>query len=533
MSADPARPGTVALVIPCYQQAHFLGTAIESALRQTHKFDEIIVVDDGSTDDPASVVSGFPGVRLIRRENGGLSAARNTGLFAATSEFIVFLDSDDLLTDQAVEHGLKTHQRNPGMAFVYGAYQMVDADLVETTGLVYTPAPQDTYKAFLENNCVGMCATVMYRRVIFDQVGPFDEDLRRCEDHEIYLRITRTHPIASHGNLTALYRRHDAAMSVDYGVMLKAVLHVNDMQRPQTQADPDLEAARQRGRAHWHTHFAIEAMGGLRSTFRQHRFSKETFAKARDVLRFGRRCGYWRLLWVTLKALPRQLRKRAPKVVGMIRKANLGDLDTVKPKSTIFGFDRGTPVDRRYIAAVMTRHADAIKGRALEVMNDGYCREFGADRITQQDILNLDPAPQATIVGDICDPDLLPDAAFDCIVFTQTLHLIYDFRAALRHIHAALKPGGVLIMTVPGITPLEQGANGQMWNWSFTPTSVRRLIDEIFGPGAIIDTYGNVYAATAYLHGLAVEEIDAAKLDHQDPAYPMIIGVAATKTAGA
>src|SRR3954451_13776950 len=97
---------SIALVINTYQQAHFLSASIESALAQTVPFDEIIVVDDGSTDDPASVVAHYPGVRLITRPNAGLAAARNTGLTACSSSYVVFLDADDLLMPNAVRAGL-------------------------------------------------------------------------------------------------------------------------------------------------------------------------------------------------------------------------------------------------------------------------------------------------------------------------------------------------------------------------------------------------------------------------------------------
>src|SRR4051794_23346320 len=100
MTGPPA-PGTigdVSVVVTTYQHAHLLGDALASVLAQTVPPREVVVVDDGSTDDPASVVAHYPGVRLIRQENQGLSAARNTGLRAATGARVLFLDADDLLT---------------------------------------------------------------------------------------------------------------------------------------------------------------------------------------------------------------------------------------------------------------------------------------------------------------------------------------------------------------------------------------------------------------------------------------------------
>src|ERR687894_2072239 len=100
--------GLVTVVIPCYNQAHFLGEAIESVLSQTYPHFEIVVVDDGSTDNTSEVASGYPPdkVRLIRQENKGLSAARNAGLGRSGGEYVVFLDSDDRLLAEALEVGV-------------------------------------------------------------------------------------------------------------------------------------------------------------------------------------------------------------------------------------------------------------------------------------------------------------------------------------------------------------------------------------------------------------------------------------------
>ena len=93
----------VSVVIPCFNQARFLGAAIASALAQTHTPVEVVVVDDGSTDDTAAVTARFPGVRYVRQENAGLSAARNTGLGKSRGAYLAFLDADDVLLPRAAE----------------------------------------------------------------------------------------------------------------------------------------------------------------------------------------------------------------------------------------------------------------------------------------------------------------------------------------------------------------------------------------------------------------------------------------------
>src|ERR1700722_10743616 len=119
---------TVTVVITTYNYARFLGDAISSVLNQTRRADEIIVIDDGSTDDPAAVVRGFAGVRLIRQENRGRSAARNVGLKTCTTRHLVFLDADDRLLPNALETGLGWAAAKPECAFVYGAHRWIAED---------------------------------------------------------------------------------------------------------------------------------------------------------------------------------------------------------------------------------------------------------------------------------------------------------------------------------------------------------------------------------------------------------------------
>jgi SAM-dependent methyltransferase len=213
-------------------------------------------------------------------------------------------------------------------------------------------------------------------------------------------------------------------------------------------------------------------------------------------------------------------------------RVQLGDLRRLKPISDSFGFDRGLPVDRYYIERVLARNASEILGRVLEVGDDGYTRKFGGSRVTRSDVLHVAAGnPRATFVGDVTDPRVLPDNAFNCIIFTQTLQLIYDVRAAVVQLHRALAPGGVVLVTAPGISQIDRGEWGNTWYWSFTPTTMERLFGEVFGPDAVmVRCYGNVFAATMFLQGLAVEELDTRSLEPIDRAYPVIVSVRARKS---
>jgi SAM-dependent methyltransferase len=491
----PVRPAAgagahrISVVVNVYNQARFLGEALDSVMAQSHPADEIIVVDDGSTDAPQTVTDGYPGIRLIRQPNQGLAAARNTGLNAATGELIVFLDADDKLLPNALMTGLAALVNKPDCAFAFGGHRRVDVTGNPLGNDIRPPATTGYYD-LLWGNKIGMHATVIYyRQRLLESMG-FDVSLAYCEDYDVYLRLAQRHPIAVHPDIVAEYRRHGENMSNNASIMLSWVLKIHDRQWPIVSKDPSLAEAWRQGQMVWRNYYRQEMQAG----------------------------------GVTGAAI-------ATPVFGT---ANLADLARTHPISDEFGFDRGTPIDRVYIDDFLRRNQPSIRGRALEVGDDTYCRRFGAERITKQDVLFVSRGnPAATIVGDLSTTGLLPTGAFDCLVHTQTLHLIYDMRAAVQEMYRALRPGGVALVTVPGITRIDRGQWGKDWFWSLTEASARRLFEEVFGPAHVeVESDGNVYAATLFLQGLAAEEADAAKLTEYDPCFPVIISIRAEKSRG-
>src|SRR5690242_9706360 len=189
------RAPLVSIVIPCYNHAHYLGQAIESVQRQTWPAVEIIVVDDGSTDDTAAVVARYPGVTGLTQPNQGLSAARNTGLKASHGRYILFLDADDLVVPNALDKAVGEMTAHPECAFVSGAFYYADEQGVPGSKLVFEDVVGDHYLTLLTRNYIAMHATVLYRRDIIEEVGGFDPSLRACEDYDVYLKIARQHPV--------------------------------------------------------------------------------------------------------------------------------------------------------------------------------------------------------------------------------------------------------------------------------------------------------------------------------------------------
>jgi SAM-dependent methyltransferase len=208
---------------------------------------------------------------------------------------------------------------------------------------------------------------------------------------------------------------------------------------------------------------------------------------------------------------------------------DFGSFRRLQPISQDYGLDRGLPVDRVYIEGFLQRHAADVRGRVLEIANNSYTLRFGADRVTRSDVLHVDPDhPGATFTGDLASSETLPSDTFDCFILTQTLQYIYDVPAAVATVYRALRPGGVVLATFPGITPT--GGDGWPWHWSFTEHSARRCFEASFPPGQVeVRGYGNVLSAVAFLEGLAAAELRPAELAAHDPRYPVTYTVRAVK----
>ncbi len=207
----------------------------------------------------------------------------------------------------------------------------------------------------------------------------------------------------------------------------------------------------------------------------------------------------------------------------------MGTLRRLTPLSEGFGFDRGTPVDRYYIERFLAENRSAIRGHVLEVKNARYTDRFGLE-VSQRSVLDVDETNRnATIVADLAAADAVPADTFDCFILTQTLQYIYDARSAVFHAHRVLRPGGVLLCTVPSIARITPGSvDGE--HWRFTRASCRRLFEEFFPADKLeVRTRGNVLTGIAALAGMAAEELKRRELDFDDESFPLIVTVRAEK----
>jgi glycosyltransferase involved in cell wall biosynthesis len=242
-----AKAHLVSVVIPTYNYAHFIGEAIDSAFSQSYRDFEIVVVDDGSTDNTKEFVSRFPDVRYLYQTNKGIAAARNAGLLNSRGDYLVFLDADDRLLPNCLEAGVNSLEDNPACAFVSGQWQRIAED-----GKALPPVPgvvvkEDHYRAFLDYNYVGTVGQVMFRRRVLEAVKGFDSSAPGCDDIELYLRIARDYPVHCHDQVVVQYRVHGSNTSRNRAMMLTSMLQVYRAQLQFVRGKAELESLCEQG----------------------------------------------------------------------------------------------------------------------------------------------------------------------------------------------------------------------------------------------------------------------------------------------
>ena len=241
---EGAEAPLVSVVIPCWNQAHYLGEAIESVLAQTYPRLELVVVDDGSTDNSSEVVARHPGVRLVRQPNRGVAAARNRGLAESRGEHVVFLDADDRLLPEALAVGVEKLAAEPDAAFAAGMPRDIGRG-----GAVIREARQplilrDHYLKLLEECFIWSGSSLVYRRSALDAVGGFNERRVAADDYELYLKLARDFPVVCHEEVVTEYRRHGANTTRNAGLVLSSQIQVLNGQRRQLRGAEERSARR-------------------------------------------------------------------------------------------------------------------------------------------------------------------------------------------------------------------------------------------------------------------------------------------------
>jgi glycosyltransferase involved in cell wall biosynthesis len=242
-----ATNAAVSVVIPCYNQARFLRESIQSALRQTCRPVDVIVVDDGSTDETATIARTYSDVTYVRQANAGAPSARNRGLGLSQGEFVLFLDADDRLWPEALSQGVAALADHADWAFVTGHVRLIAADGTPETVPPQEHAAGDQFLALLRSNYIWTPGVVLYRRSVLESCGAFDPAARASADYELNIRIARQHAIGCHHAEMLDYRRHGDNMSADVGEMLRSAVSVRLRQRRFVVGRPEAHRAWKEG----------------------------------------------------------------------------------------------------------------------------------------------------------------------------------------------------------------------------------------------------------------------------------------------
>jgi SAM-dependent methyltransferase len=540
MSGTPLVSGIIVFL----DEERFLDEAIESVFEQSYPAWELLLVDDGSTDRGTEIARDWAArhperVRYLEHEghqNRGMSASRNLGIREARGEYVAWLDGDDVWLPRKLEQQVEILERHPEAAMVYGPLHVwygwtgrpADAvrDFVQPLGFSAGTLiePPRLLTAFLRDD-LHTPGGEMVRRAVLESVGGFDASFRGMyEDGVVHAKICLDHAVFASGTCWYRYRQHPDSCC---NVSIAAGTDREARRRYLTWLDDHLEAE---GRAGGEVGRLVRRL--LRST------SPGPVARIRTRIGDAIHAGLRRARPTAERWTPAAAR-RAVGLVGFGGRGvppsgwvHLGNLRRVTPISRVFGFDRGRPVDRHYIEGFLETHAADVRGAVLEVGDRAYTLRFGGDRIERSDVLHARPGNAgATIVGDLSTGEGIPEARYDCVILTQVLPFVWDFRAALAHARGALKPGGVLLLTVPGFSQISR-YDAERWGdfWRFTSMSMERLFAEVFPDERVtIEVFGNVLAATAFLHGLAAEELSPEELDHRDPDFEVTIAVRAER----
>lgn len=273
----------VSVVIPCHDYGRFLGAAIESVLAQTLAGVQMVVVDDGSSDDTPDVAARYAEARLVRQPQQGASAARNRGLAESSGAFVVFLDADDQLLPDAIESSLERLRARPDCAFAYGHQRFVDAD-----GVLLTDRPgrdargqacldEDPYGYMLRRNTpIRAPGALLYRREAVERAGGFRLQ-GPGEDLDLNLRIAGEHAVCCNDRVVLLARAHGENTTASWAPMLRGALAAQRGQRGYVRRHPayrrDYREGLRLARSYWGGHLAQQvqaraAAGDLRAALR-------------------------------------------------------------------------------------------------------------------------------------------------------------------------------------------------------------------------------------------------------------------------
>jgi glycosyltransferase involved in cell wall biosynthesis len=537
----------VSVIIIFLNAERFIREAIESVFAQTYSDWELLLVDDGSTDGSSAIAHEYAEqhpqqVRYLEHDqhvNRGMSASRNLGIRQARGVYIAFLDADDVWLPHKLEQQVEILDSRPDAAMIYGLSQWwyswtgivedQERDYVLQLGVapktLITPPALLPLFFFRQQAAIPNPSSILVRRDVVERIGGFEERFRGMyEDQAFYAKLGLAASVIPFDECWDRYRQHpDSCESSvhDARQAYAARLYFLNWLATYMSNHGIQDAGLWRGLQIEQWHYRHPSLYRLLSSpcYLVRKMNAPLQRIARGILPAPARQWLW-ARWHGQDYSP---------PVGWVR---FGSLRRLTPLSRAFGYDRGLPIDRYYIERFLSAHAGDIRGHVLEIGDDIYTRRFGGDSVTRSDVLHVVKGnPKATIVEDLTCAENISSDTFDCIILTQTLQFISDAPAAVKTLCRILKPGAVVLATISGIGQISR-YDLEAWGYdsTFTSRSAWRVFAEVFPAANIrVAAYGNVLAATAFLYGLAAQELHHEELDQRDPDYEVLIAIRALK----
>ena len=288
----------VSVIIPTYNSARYLAEAVDSVLAQTFSDFEVLVIDDGSTDETEELMRRYAGrVRCFRQQNSGVAEARNRGIRESRGKFVSFLDADDTWLPDKLARQIEALKNRPDDRFCYSAFTVVDSQLNPIFVNRSKRRASALEDLLLRGNAVGSICTVLCERELFNKVGGFDPDLSQCADWDMWVRIAVQTEFLYIDEPLATYRRHGDMMSGNPALLESDSIQVLE----KGFAIPNLP---QSLRAHRRTAFARNYMVLAGTYFRARRYSDFARCSARSLALDPRQASY--LMGFPMRAIGRR-----------------------------------------------------------------------------------------------------------------------------------------------------------------------------------------------------------------------------------
>ena len=206
----------ISVVIPTYNRYEVLKRALTSVFAQTYQPSEVIVIDDGSTDETSQIIQDFPSIIYRFQNNAGVSSARNLGISLCSCEWIAFLDSDDAWHEEKLALHVSLHQANKALLFSY-----TDELWIRDDKQVKIPKKFQKFGGDIFSQCLSHCiiapSSALIHKKLFEEIGLFDENLEVCEDYDLWLRLTCKHKVGLvEQKMTIKYGGHEDQLSTKY-----------------------------------------------------------------------------------------------------------------------------------------------------------------------------------------------------------------------------------------------------------------------------------------------------------------------------